>query len=94
MDLNKFIDKAFWALLLSVIALGVNTLQESLKDLNQSVRSLNEKMAVVVQTVSMHDRQIGDIPGIVIQLTELKTSVAVIKQDVSRLERKCEQSPR
>lgn len=83
MDRDKFFDKCLSAIMIGVFSLGISILEKSLNKLNTSVNSLNEKMAVVVQTVAMHDRQISDIPQILVQLAELKARL-------DGVERKCE----
>jgi hypothetical protein len=54
---EQFIDKAFWTLLLGVVAFGVKFLGE----LSSSVRDLNSKMEVVVYQSQRHSDEISSL---------------------------------
>ncbi len=53
---SHFIDKAFWALLLGSVGFGVHFLSE----LSATVRSLDEKMLLIVERQAYDHKTIGD----------------------------------
>ena len=52
--LNLFIDKIIWGLLAGSVVFGVG----ELRDIGNTISTLNERMAVVVEKVSNHEKRI------------------------------------
>lgn len=52
--LNHFIDKIIWGLLAGSVVFGVG----ELRDIGNTISTLNERMAVVVEKVSNHEKRI------------------------------------
>lgn len=54
LDWGHFVDRVFWALLIGSIVYATSQLQT----LTKNVATLNEKMAVVIEKVSMQDHRL------------------------------------
>jgi hypothetical protein len=52
--LNHFLDKIIWGLLAGSVVFGVGELRE----IGNTISTLNERMAVVVEKVSNHEKRI------------------------------------
>lgn len=55
-DIDRAVQKLFLALITGIGAFGLGFL----KDLNQEISSLNHKMAVVVEKLSLNERMVND----------------------------------
>jgi len=55
--INHLMDKIIWGLLAGSVVFGVGELRE----ISNTISSLNERMAVVVEKVSNHEKRIDNL---------------------------------
>lgn len=55
--ISHFVDKVLWSMLAGSVLMGVN----QLKDINTTISTLNERMAVVVERVGNHEKRLDSL---------------------------------
>lgn len=82
MNLNEMIHKSFGALLLLVMGWTASTIRE----LNASIVDLNQKMAVIISTVAVHDKKIEDITQLIIRANNQQTALESLEKRIFEVE--------
>jgi hypothetical protein len=82
MNLNEMIHKSLGTLLLLVLGWTASTI----KELNSSVVDLNQKMAVIISTIAIHDKKIEDITQLVIRTNSQQIVIETMEKRLSEIE--------